>query len=700
MHVHLRIAVPLWLLALSTTGFLGCGSADDTSHQGGSGGESGTCSVGEIRCAGQIPLTCNAEGAWVAGEACEFACVEGDCTGECVAGSERCDGLVPQRCNAEGAWVTGEACQFACSGGACAGGCAAGSERCDGLVPQRCDSEGAWVAGEACEYACSAGACIGACVPGSTQCDGLIPETCNAEGVWVAGDACEYACSAGACIGACVPGSTQCDGLIPETCNAEGAWVAGDACEFVCTEGGCTGECVPGTGRCEDLIPETCSAEGAWVAGDACEFVCAEGDCAGECVPGTGRCEDQIPETCSAEGAWVAGDACEFLCTAGICTGECAPGDQRCRDASTVETCDATGSWAATTCPYSCSARLNQCACDPGYVGDGFACTPIDFCNALNGGCSPQATCSQVGATPTCSCNPGFYGDGFSCTVPVTLIDEGFDDISQLPARGWSFENLSAPPGIVSWFQGNNVSNGGPFDAFDGNANGYIGVNFNSTAGSGTISNWLVSEPVNFGGQAALSFYTRAADGPTRYADRIEVRACPQLPCALPEDSGSVGDYSILLGAVNPTLVSNGYPSAWTRFEYTNAAGIPWSGSGRFAIRYFVTNGGPTGANSDYIGIDRLVMSAGAPAYAVGGVVSGLNAGTVVLWLNGSELLTVTGDGAFSFSHRLDSGTPWSVRVHQQPPGHFCTITTYAGTIAAADEGSVHVACVPESPVR
>ena len=38
-------------------------------------------------------------------------------------------------------------------------------------------------------------------------------------------------------------------------------------------------------------------------------------------------------------------------------------------------------------------------------------------------------------------------------------------------------------------------------------------------------------------------------------------------------------------------------------------SGIPGPTTGRLAFRYFVENGGPSGANSDYIGIDRTVYT-------------------------------------------------------------------------------------------
>jgi hypothetical protein len=79
----------------------------------------------------------------------------------------------------------------------------------------------------------------------------------------------------------------------------------------------------------------------------------------------------------------------------------------------------------------------------------------------------------------------------------------------------------------------------------------------------------------------------------------------------------SVGDFTNLLLTINPTLTTTGYPSVWTEYTLTVsglAAPVP---AGRFAFRYFVTNGGPAGANSDYIGIDNVVFTAGQQAAGV-----------------------------------------------------------------------------------
>ena len=66
-----------------------------------------------------------------------------------------------------------------------------------------------------------------------------------------------------------------------------------------------------------------------------------------------------------------------------------------------------------------------------------------------------------------------------------------------------------------------------------------------------------------------------------------------------------VGDFTTLLLSVNPNLTTTDYPKVWTQYTVT-LSGIPVGASGRFAFRYFVTDGGRDGANSDYIGIDTV----------------------------------------------------------------------------------------------
>ena len=208
--------------------------------------------------------------------------------------------------------------------------------------------------------------------------------------------------------------------------------------------------------------------------------------------------------------------------------------------------------------------------------------------------------------------------------APAATITESFDVLpgtapNQCPT-GWICSNVSSPAGSTNWFQGNTVV----FTAQAGA--GYIGANYNNTTGANTISNWLITPVMQFGTGSELRFWTRTvAGGP--FADRLEIRASAG-GTSTGGSPTTTGDFTTLLGTVNNGLVTGagtctvpagpptagGYPDAWCEIRLTNADGIPNSGSGRIAFRYFVTSGGPSGSNSNYIGIDTFSFVEGTSA--------------------------------------------------------------------------------------
>lgn len=192
---------------------------------------------------------------------------------------------------------------------------------------------------------------------------------------------------------------------------------------------------------------------------------------------------------------------------------------------------------------------------------------------------------------------------------------EDFDNITTLTGAGWVQTNASAPVGANPvWFQGTNVSavpTPGPFNAYNGAANAYIAVNFSSTSGgSGIISNWLMTPNRTFRNGDVLTFFTRRpTPNPTEYPDRLEVRLSTNgASTNTGAGATAVGDYTTLLLSINPTLVTGVYPAVWTQYTIT-VSGLPAPTSGRMAFRYFVTSAGPTGTNSDYIGLDNVAYT-------------------------------------------------------------------------------------------
>lgn len=182
----------------------------------------------------------------------------------------------------------------------------------------------------------------------------------------------------------------------------------------------------------------------------------------------------------------------------------------------------------------------------------------------------------------------------------VLLIDEGFNNIAALSGEGWFFVNNSDPLGSTSWFQGN----ANTFASHDGAPNAYIAANFNSTNGTGTISNWLFSPVISLKNGDILSFWTKTTTATP--PDRLEVRASINGGGTnVGNTAAGTGDFGLLLLSVNPSLTVNQYPSIWTKYDVV-IDGLNGVKTGRIAFRYFVTEGGSNGQNSDYIGIDRV----------------------------------------------------------------------------------------------
>ena len=75
----------------------------------------------------------------------------------------------------------------------------------------------------------------------------------------------------------------------------------------------------------------------------------------------------------------------------------------------------------------------------------------------------------------------------------------------------------------------------------------------------------------------------------------------------------------------------------------------------------------------------------------IGGTVTGLS-GTVVLQDNGTDTLTISSNGPFTFPTALSAGAQYAVTVSQQPSTQVCSITAGSGT-ASANVTNVAVSC-------
>ena len=194
-------------------------------------------------------------------------------------------------------------------------------------------------------------------------------------------------------------------------------------------------------------------------------------------------------------------------------------------------------------------------------------------------------------------------------TASKSFVEE-FDTVAKLYSQGWVFVNNSKPQGAATWMQGEYISGKfGPqgFPAYSYKASGdeYIFAGYASGNGLSTLSSWMFTPPIEMKNGDKFSFYTRTYTG-TTYPDRLQVRMnLTDASTDVGRDSSSVGKYTTVLLDLNPGLTTSGYPQVWTKYEFT-VSGLPAPLKRRIAFRYYVPGGGPSGANSNAIGIDQF----------------------------------------------------------------------------------------------
>ncbi len=88
--------------------------------------------------------------------------------------------------------------------------------------------------------------------------------------------------------------------------------------------------------------------------------------------------------------------------------------------------------------------------------------------------------------------------------------------------------------------------------------------------------------------------------------------------------------------------------------------------------------------------------------HSIGGTVTGIGTGTLVIQNNGSENLTINADGSFKFLTDIEEGKTYNVVTLQQPsaPSRNCTVAGGSGTVAGVDVTNITIKCASAlSPV-
>ncbi len=200
---------------------------------------------------------------------------------------------------------------------------------------------------------------------------------------------------------------------------------------------------------------------------------------------------------------------------------------------------------------------------------------------------------------------------GLTCAVGAQAQTEGFDNVPSLFTTGsWNQTNSSDPINLQNvnpWVQGDPANSG--IIAHSGADNSYIAADYSAVDTEGTISAWLFAPSRTWENGDVVSFFTTTATGST-YADRLQLRLSTSGPSTyVGNTADSVGSYSNLLLDINPNLDPTGYPQVWTQYSAT-ISGLSSPTTGRLAFRYYVTDGGSLGANSNIVALDDYKVAA------------------------------------------------------------------------------------------
>ena len=235
------------------------------------------------------------------------------------------------------------------------------------------------------------------------------------------------------------------------------------------------------------------------------------------------------------------------------------------------------------------------------------------------------------------------------------------NDTTSLIARGYlPYYRGTGPQGVTAtWYQ----PDGTVFPAYNGAISEYVAANYNVVTGTNNIDSWLVTPALNVSAGDMISFYARSATGST-WADSIRVMY------SAAGDSTPEGLNWVELGRFKASVAGT-----WDYINYpVTAAGT----TARFAIRYAVVNGGPSGINSNFIGVDQLDIYTPQAIDASVFAISNMNSGC------GLSATTPVDVSIFNWGGSAISGFPVSFVVDNGTP----VTETFTGTIPAGGSSS------------
>ncbi len=161
-----------------------------------------------------------------------------------------------------------------------------------------------------------------------------------------------------------------------------------------------------------------------------------------------------------------------------------------------------------------------------------------------------------------------------------------------------------------------------------------------------------------------------------------------------------MGAHSTSLNSTGVTLtkVSGNIPSCSINVGTPTASGATitlsnCTSTGVFTVHVNAGTAADTAGNLSLVSNESAAISVDNRTFTVGGLVTGLGSGVLILKNNGGDALTLSGSGNFTFSSALYDQAIYNVTIDTAAAGKTCTLTQATGTINAANISNVSIAC-------
>ncbi len=248
-----------------------------------------------------------------------------------------------------------------------------------------------------------------------------------------------------------------------------------------------------------------------------------------------------------------------------------------------------------------------------------------------------------------------------------------------------------------------------------------VGGTVTGLRGSNLVLQNNGGDDIGVAADGSFTFASSVARGETYAVTVANQPIGPWQTCAVTNSNGVVGTADVTDVEVNCTTNAyavggtvSGLSGSGLVLQNNGGDDLPVAADGDFRFTSPVPSGdgynvtvlnqptGPTCSVSSGTGtvegenVATVTVNCSADTYNIGGTVNGLLGSGLTLRKNGTDILTIAGNGSFVFNTALAGGTSYIVAVAVQPtnPAQTCTVTDGFGTVAASNVTSVIVDCI------